>query len=167
MTEQIVGDGFYLRRWNIEDAAWYVSARDEEIFRWTTEKRDLTIPETEEAIREANASTNALCYAIVDRLTQSLLGNIALLFTGSNPKTAEIMYWLAPSARGRGIATMATVLLCDIAFGSLGCNRITLKTLRDNHRSQQVALRAGFRLVSEGTEGENPDYLLFAKSTGR
>ena len=30
-----------------------------------------------------------------------------------------------------------------------------------------IDVRAGFRLASEGTEGENPDYLLFAKSTGR
>ncbi len=42
--------GVLLRPWRIEDARWYVEARDEEVFRWTTEKRTLTVQETEEAI---------------------------------------------------------------------------------------------------------------------
>jgi len=36
IPERITGDDFYLRRWEVQDAAWYVHARDEEIFRWTT-----------------------------------------------------------------------------------------------------------------------------------
>ena len=55
------------------------------------------------------------------------------------------MYWLAPRGRGRGMATNAVNLLCEWAFHSLGLERVTLKTLVGNARSQLVAKRAGFR----------------------
>ena len=153
IPERLTGEGFYLRRWQVEDAAWYVSARDEEIYQWTTEKRDLTVAETEEAIRQVNAGADALCFAIVDPSSGDLLGNLALTFEKSNPKSAEIMYWLAPAGRGRGIATRAVVLVCEWAFGSLGLERISLKTRRGNVKSQKVAERAGFRPVAE-VDGE-------------
>ena len=72
-----------------------------------------------------------------------------------------MQYWLAPSARGWGIATMAVVLRCRWAFQSLGLDRITLKTLRGNLRSQRVAERAGFRLVVGKPERE-PDAQYFS-----
>jgi len=165
LTEESVSEDFFLRRWKIEDAAWYVNARDEEIFRWTKEKRDLTIQETVEAIIRVNTSSNALCFAIVDRHTLALLGNLALVLDETNPKTAEIMYWLAPSARGRGIATKAVLLVCNKAFNSMGCCRITLKILRGNIRSQQVAERAGFHMVPDAPDIKmNEDLLWFEKS---
>jgi hypothetical protein len=36
-------DDFFLRPWEIKDAAWYVEARDKEVFKWTKESRDLTL----------------------------------------------------------------------------------------------------------------------------
>lgn len=142
----LLGDGFYLRLWKREDAAWYVSARDEEIFKWTTEKRDLTVEETEEAIERVNSTPSLRCFAIVGGQVPELLGNIALVIEENNPNNAEIMYWLARQGRGRGIATKAVNLLCDWAFHAIGIDRITLKTLPGNVRSQRVAQRAGFRL---------------------
>jgi [ribosomal protein S5]-alanine N-acetyltransferase len=166
IPERIIGEGFFLRQWKIADAAWYVAVRDEEIYRWTGEKRDLTVAETEEAIRKINAglNSNALCFAIVDQLTQELLGNIALTFEEERPEIAEIMYWLAPLGRGRGIATMAVTIMCRWVFQSMGIDIITLKTLRGNIRSQRVAERAGFHLVTGELEKEsNSEYLWFEK----
>jgi RimJ/RimL family protein N-acetyltransferase len=91
---------------------------------------------------------------------QKGLGNIALTLDIAHPGVAEVMYWLAASARGRGIATEAVVLLCDWAFREINLRRITLKTLRGNVRSQKVAERAGFRLMSEPVSSEE-DYLWF------
>ncbi len=150
IPERLPGDGFFLRRWGIEDAAWYVKSRDEEILQWTTERRDLTIAEAEAAIRQINVGMEALCFAIADPATGGLLGNIALAFDENQPNTAKIMYWLAAGARRRGIATRAVILLCDWAFRSLGLERITLKILRGNLRSQRVAERAGFRQLEPG-----------------
>ena len=162
--ERITGEGFYLRRWRVEDAGWYVAARDEEIFRWTKESRDLTVAATEVAIDQVNAGSNALCFAIVDSQSQELLGNIALTFDEAHPKTVEIMYWLAPSARGRGIATRSVVLLSNWAVQAGRCDRITLKTLRENFPSQRVAERAGFhQMPGESREGQDTDYLWYEK----
>ena len=99
---RLCADDFLLRPWKIEDAIWYVESRDEEVFRWTKEKRDLTIKEVEEGIRRANSNPDAICLAIVDNKSVELLGNIALVFRENNRKSAEIMYWLAPWGRGRG-----------------------------------------------------------------
>ena len=138
-------DEFILRPWRVEDAAWYVESRDDEVFKWTEEKRELTKEDTEKAIRSLDSSPDAICFAIVDRYNMELLGNIALAFREGNRKSAEIMYWLATWGRGRGIATGAVKLLCEWAFDSLRLERVTLKTHPKNIRSQLVAERTGFR----------------------
>jgi RimJ/RimL family protein N-acetyltransferase len=142
------GDDFLLRPWKVEDARWYVESRDDEVFRWTGESRDLTVEEAEAAIRRANESPDAACFAIVDSGILELLGNIALSFSGQDSTTAEIMYWLAPHGRGRGLATRSVKLLCRWAFDSLHLERVTLKTRGGNTRSQSVAERAGFRRMA-------------------
>jgi len=144
MPKTLQGKDFILRPWSVEDAGWYVASRDEEVFRWTTERRDLTLAETEEAIQQVNTNPDVRSFAIVDRVTQALMGNIALTVEEDSPGTAEIMYWLAPSARGRGIATRAVACLCRWAFQALGVNRITLNTRYGNLPSQRAARRAGF-----------------------
>lgn len=150
IPERIHGDGFYLRKWKVNDAEWYIHARDEEIFQWTTEKHDLTVAETEAAILRVNARTDAVSFAIVDSSTDSLLGNMALVIFPDDTGAAEMMYWLAAAARGRGIATQAVLLFRDWAFQSLGLTRILLKIRPGNRRSQRVAERAGFRQIEYG-----------------
>ena len=147
-------DDFLLRPWEIEDAQWYVESRDEEVFRWTKEKRELTVREVEEGIRRANNNPDALCLAVVDNKCMELLGNIALVFEENDRKSAEIMYWFAPWGRGRGIATRSVKLLCQWAFDALGLERVTLKTLAGNIRSQLVAQRAGFQRQKVEQESE-------------
>jgi RimJ/RimL family protein N-acetyltransferase len=162
------GDDFLLRTWRTEDARWYVESRDEEVFKWTEERRDLTVEQAEEGIRQANKNPDAVCLAIVDNKSSELLGNIALEFKGSDRSTAEIMYWLAPQARGRGIATNSVRLLCKWAFESLGLEQVTLKTRPGNTPSQLVAQRAGFQIQEGGNMGERPaDSLWFKKAGGK
>lgn len=153
-------DGFFLRPWEVEDAAWCVEARDEEVFKWTRESRDLTIEETEEAIRSGNRDPEALGFAIIDGRTGERVGSICLAFREKTRDCAEVMYWLAPWGRGRGIATNAVKMLCQWAFRSLGLERVTLKTLVGNTRSQLVAKRAGFQ--EQSVESRNDaDYAWF------
>jgi [ribosomal protein S5]-alanine N-acetyltransferase len=159
IPERLQGDGFFLRRWEVKDAEWYVHSRDDEIFQWTTEKRDLTIAETEVAILKINASMESLCFAIVDLSKESLLGNIALVFNADRTDTAEMMYWLAATARGRGIATQAVTLLSDWAFQSFGLQHIILKIRSENLHSQRVAERSGFRQLEPG----EADYIWFER----
>jgi RimJ/RimL family protein N-acetyltransferase len=158
----LYADGFLLRPWKVEDAGWYVASRDEEVFKWTNEKRDLTKEETEEAIKSMTGNSDAICFAIVDRNDMQLVGNIALAFREKNRKSAEIMYWLAPGGRGRGIATDSVKLLCQWAFDSLRLKRVTLKTHPENIRSLLVAKRAGFhRQGGENVKGLDKNHLWF------
>ena len=57
---------------------------------------------------------------------------------------AAIGYWLAPHARGRGIATHAVRLIAGWAFRDLQVARLELTCGPDNVASQRVAERCGF-----------------------
>jgi RimJ/RimL family protein N-acetyltransferase len=148
--------GVHLRSWQTADAEWYVGARDEEVFRWTTERRVLTVAETEAAIQAVNDSDRVFSFAIVETKGNEILGSISLVRDEDNAATGEAMYWLTASARGRGIATKALRLLCRWAFADEEFNRILLKAHAGNLRSHRVAERVGFRSLQpsdhQGTE---------------
>jgi [ribosomal protein S5]-alanine N-acetyltransferase len=145
-------DDVLLRPWHVDDARWYVEARDDQVFMWTTELRQLTVSEVEAAIKRVNESNNIVSFAIAVPQSGELLGNIALVWDISSPCSGEVMYWLAPWGRGRGVATIAVTLLCNWALADLGFKQITLKTHTDNLPSQRVAERAGFRRVEQQGE---------------
>ena len=162
MSELLNGDSFYLRLWTQNDAEWYVKSRDEVIYTWTTEKRDLTVEQTISAIQNANQNPNLHCFAIVDNSTEELMGNIALVLTENGKREGEIMYWLAPSGRGQGLATKAVRVLNGWAFQNLELERIVLKTHPHNIASQKVAERAGFhRLHSTSSLILEPNYFWY------
>lgn len=58
---------------------------------------------------------------------------------------AEISYWLAAGARGRGLAVRALVELCELLGERWPDCTPALWTHAENVASQRVALRAGFR----------------------
>jgi RimJ/RimL family protein N-acetyltransferase len=62
-------------------------------------------------------------------------------------RAADVGYWLAAPARGRGLATRAVELLAGWAFGDLDLERLELRTNPQNHASRAVAARAGFEPV--------------------
>jgi RimJ/RimL family protein N-acetyltransferase len=138
-------DDILLRPWKLEDAAWYVEARDAEIFRWTTERRDLSVEDAAESIKQANTAKNTICLAVVNCRTGQLLGNIALVPVAGDLKSGEIMFWLAAQARRRGVAVRAVRLLCQWALKELGLDTIVAKTFPGNDRSQHVIAEAGFQ----------------------
>jgi RimJ/RimL family protein N-acetyltransferase len=137
-------DHVLLRLWEIADAPWYVAARDAEVLRWTTEPAELSVAAAEEAIRAAKDAVGVAAFAIVDATRQQLVGNIACVY-GVAASAGEVMYWLAPEGRGRGIATIALRLVSAWALAQPGIERVLLKTHPANVRSQGVAERAGFR----------------------
>ena len=59
-------------------------------------------------------------------------------------RRAAVGYWLAPQARGAGVATHAVRLLAEWAFVDLGVARLEITCGPDNVASQQVADRCGF-----------------------
>jgi RimJ/RimL family protein N-acetyltransferase len=59
-------------------------------------------------------------------------------------RRAEVGYWLARAARGRGHATRAVHIISRWGFDSLDLERIELRAATVNVASQRVAQRSGF-----------------------
>ena len=70
-------------------------------------------------------------------------------------QSASVGYVVDAAHTGHGIATTALRSLVAIAFDELGLHRLQGETLVDNHASQAVLRRCGFRHY-----GTAPDYLL-------
>jgi len=120
---------------------------DPEIPRWTRvpspytredAARFLVIAASEAAAGEG--AVLAVCEVAHDRL----IGTVGLMELDRRRGYAEIGYWIAAPARGRGTATRAVALLRDWAAGELGLAEIEIFAHRDNRPSQRVAERAGF-----------------------
>jgi len=99
------------------------------------------------APREREAG-EALALVICPRDGDELLGTVGVQRFDRDHRTADIGYWMAPQARGRGAAARAVRLLAPWALRELGLARIQLDADVDNVASQRVAERAGF--VREG-----------------
>ena len=79
-------------------------------------------------------------YVIADARTDELLGAVGVRAT----EVGSIGYWVAPCARGRGVATRATTLLSRWALTDGGVERLELTTHPENIASQRVAEKCGF-----------------------
>jgi RimJ/RimL family protein N-acetyltransferase len=70
-------------------------------------------------------------------------------------RRAEIGWWLAPAARGRGMAAVAVNLAATWAPGPpLGLRQVWARIGPDNDASARVAAGAGFRLLGTAACGE-------------
>jgi RimJ/RimL family protein N-acetyltransferase len=86
--------------------------------------------------------------AIADRGSDELLGSVILHSIDWGHERGEVGFWLAPGARGRGVATEGVGLLVNWAFSDLGLHRvemITLPALPNFARVLALAKRLGFR----------------------
>ena len=73
-----------------------------------------------------------------------LLGGASLNDMHQASRKAAIRYWLAPHARGRGVATHAVRVLAEWPLADLDVARFELMCGPDNAVSQHVAERCGF-----------------------
>jgi RimJ/RimL family protein N-acetyltransferase len=162
-----------LRPVSITDIPDLVTAcQDPDIARWTTVPSPYSEADAEAwlAGQEAGmASGHALALAIVSSAGGELLGAIEVGQRGDG--VGEIGYWVAPWARGRGVASAALRLLSGWAIGHLGLERLQLKADVRNEASQAVALRAGY--LREGVlrsyvelKGERRDMVMFSLLPG-
>ena len=87
-------------------------------------------------------------YGYADPTTDRLIGGGGGKRVGNG--AAEIGYWVAPWARGRGVATEACRLLAAHVLSQHGFERLILHTQMENAASQRVALATGF--AREGVE---------------
>lgn len=106
---------------------------------------------------------------IADAESDELLGATGLHRVEWDHHRAETGYWVAPWARGRGVASRALSLLARWTLEDLGFGRIHLYAETGNEASQAVARAAGFE--EEGClrsfleiRGERRDVIVFSRT---
>jgi RimJ/RimL family protein N-acetyltransferase len=141
--------GLLLRPWQPEDAPAVLRAcQDPEIHRWTNLPSPYLPEHAEHFVtthtRQAWAERTGAPLGVFDPATGELLGANGLV--NRRTGTGEIGYWVAPWARGRGVATRATHAVAAWALAALGLTRLVWRAEVGNHASRLVAQRLGFRL---------------------
>ena len=145
----IAGGRILLREWRRADIPGLVRLVDDpQIRRWLDRIPDpYTVDDAAEYIAGARvrltAGTAAGLAVVVDG---ALAGSVGMRLDAEDRCTAEIGYWVAAAARGRGVATAATRLLLEFGFAALGLRRIELNAAVGNAASRRVAEKAGFGL---------------------
>ena len=153
-----------LRPWTRDDAGFLAEATaDPAIRRYngvldrhghpapplSTEQAEAVIDEFASSWRAfgTTGTPTGVAFAIVDARSGELAGCCGV-DDWSKADVAQLGYWIAASARGRGFATRAAILLTRWLF-ELGAARAFVTIVAGNDASVAVARRAGF--VYEGT----------------
>ena len=111
-------------------------------------------------------------WAVEDAASAVLVGSVSLHSIDRDQNDAEIGYWTAPAARGRGVAARAVAGACHWGFGALPVDRIELCHAIENVASGRVAAKAGFtyeghlRRSYRYGDGVKHDELLWARLAG-
>jgi RimJ/RimL family protein N-acetyltransferase len=153
----LAADHVLIRPWTEGDLPWVVAATDDAaIARWS----HLPAPFDAAAVRawfdampSEREQGTALRMLIAEAGDGARLGAIALDHFDWAAQTAEIGYWVAEPARGRGVASAAVALLTDWAFAELGLAEIVALLDADNAPSQRTLERCGF-LLDEASRGD-------------
>jgi len=140
-----------LRPFRPGDAEAVLSAcQDPRIQRWTNIPRpylprhaiDFVTGYSEHAWRTGTGAP----MGVFDAATGDLLGSNGLIMVQRDYRMGEVGYWVAPWARGRGVATAATRAVARWGQTALGLERIAWRAEVGNQASRVVAHRLGFRM---------------------
>ncbi|MBU6533832.1 GNAT family N-acetyltransferase [Streptomyces sp. NPDC057245] len=147
------GDGLLLRPWRTDDApAVHAVFQDPLMHQWHARAAD-----SEEEVRgwiaewqRAWEGERSVQWAVADASDDRLLGRVGLREVVLGDGVAEVAYWTAPAARGRGVAARAARALAHWALDEIGFQRLELLHAVANEASCRVAGKSGFGL--EGTK---------------
>lgn len=140
-----------LRPWREEDVPALLEAYDDPVLRqWV--RMPVSTPEEAarwvEVQREGWESGTRFSFAVTDTgRGGELVGNLALKRPGRGAERAEVGYWTAARARGRGVAPRALEALTAwafTAFAAEGLVRLDLLHQVDNVASCRVAEKSGY-----------------------
>ncbi len=160
-------NGLLLRPWLLTDAPAVVKAfEDPDIQRWHLKRADSEAEARQWITRwqQGWQDEAAAHWAVVDNDSGGgnsegggVLGRVSLQSVILAGGQAEIAYWTAPWARGRGVCSRAVTAVSDWALGEAGFHRLELGHSTLNDASCRVAVRTGFVL-----EGVRRNALLHA-----
>ena len=154
-TAQLTTERLLLRPIGPDDVeAIYTACQDTQIQRWTTVPSPYLREHAEQFACDyapkAWASGDAAVFGVTDRSSGELLASVGLHFDrGRDDGIAEIGYWTAAPARGRGITTEAVAAVCAWGFDDCGVQRLEWYAEVGNVPSRRVAEKVGFTI--EGT----------------
>lgn len=155
------GDGLALRAWSIGDAAVLRSAADDPLIRQWNPIRVGSDDEVRDFVERMTNGMDSLGWAVVDAATGTVLGYVSLHHIDPPNAAGQIGYWVAPGARGRGVAARALATVAAYGLDQLGLSRIEVFHALANPASCRVASRAGFDLEGVRRLGYRyPDGLL-------
>ncbi len=148
LPEPVLDDGIVrLRRWTATDLPCVKAAGDEGVIPETT-----TVPPafTEEAGREwierqhsRVQQEQGWSLAVTEMPVGAAVG-CAVLLLRPQEGVAGVGYWLAPSARGRGLASRAVALLTEWGLREVALARVEAWVEPGNQASVDVLTRCGF-----------------------
>jgi RimJ/RimL family protein N-acetyltransferase len=139
--------GLTLRAWRDDDAAALIAATGDPLLqRWT--KVRAADPGAAQQWLQVQHTGRRLgvrySFAVLDD-NATLVGNVALKRPDPAAEVAEVGYWTAAYARGRGIAPQALGSLTRWAFAAFpGLSRLHLLHQVDNTGSCRVAEKSGY-----------------------
>jgi RimJ/RimL family protein N-acetyltransferase len=144
--------GVHLRPWRDFDVSAVLAARsDPEIVQWSPNGCRADPESVREwlAQRSAGRVGDEVSFAVVDTAMGIVVAAVSLRHIRPNHGKAEVGYWTAPTARGRGFSAAAVAVVTGWAFDELRLHRVELYHAVANPASCRVAEKAGFQL--EGT----------------
>lgn len=141
-------DVVVFRRWSEADVAQQLAAFGDVVFETHSDWAPRSEVDARQRLinrEQARLRGELIDFALVDSIDLSVvLGGASLNDVDLRNSRASLGYWLAPAARGRGVATHAVRLLARWAFRALPLARLEITCGPDNHGSQRVAERCGF-----------------------
>jgi len=171
VPDSLQGEVVVLRPLRAADAAAYARAfrEDEGMGRLLGVERDPTEAEVtgrvESAAERARTGRGA-ALVVCTQEDDSLLGEVMLHTFAWKHRRCEIGFWIAPSARGRGLARDGIARTLRWAFEDLAIERMEMATTPENAPTRGIATRLGF--VQEGVQrkrnlerGARVDMVLF------
>lgn len=143
-----------LRPWRMEDVAALVEvSRDPALRQWWSSvvDNDADGARWVQAQQRGWAAGDRFGFAALEvqpgSVREQLVGNVVLKEVAPGKPTAEVGYWTAAHARGRGVAPRALEVLTGWAFdtfGAAGLQRLELLHQEDNLASCRVAQKSRY-----------------------
>lgn len=166
----VPGASCRLRPYTLDDVrVLSLTANDREVSRWMTQRfpYPYTVADAREWLSAIVRDDPPVNWAIDYK--DAFVGGIGIVpQAGESAGVAELGFWLARRAWGRGIATRAVELVCAHAFGERELRRLEANVFAPNVASARVLEKAGFTREGVRTaafvdrDGEVCDGVLYA-----
>jgi RimJ/RimL family protein N-acetyltransferase len=142
---EITADDLHLRPWQAGDAGALAQVMaDPDVVRWTGLPSRPALEWVTRTWPGRWADGTGAAFAVLDAAAAELLGGVDLHGVDPAAGTAEVGWFCAPGARGRGVGTRAVQVLSRWAFGAVGLSRLTAQVEVGNWASRALAEKAGF-----------------------